>query len=339
MNDESGKALLSEEETEALLEAMRRADGGLEGGELRPADLTASERHLQEESEACRKVLPLLAEELRALTFRLVECSVSLESATLETPQVSSRGPNVQGVSRVAIRSVKDGRRVGWLVLPYGLLRFILDRRFGAPLNVQRNDAAEVDVRVLSAVEKRVLQPLLRDLVGSAASHLVGERSLWSSGELGDESEQGEEFAPKAHLDLQISLRPLATGAEVLRLVLDPEVMRTFRPLRPAPRPAARGPLYRKQMAALLQEARVELVAILGRTESSIARVLALEVGDVIRLEQSRDLPTELWLEDRVVALGRPVTREGIVSLEVSEIRDASREFFGMSDGSVQERS
>ena len=57
---------------------------------------------------------------------------------------------------------------------------------------------------------------------------------------------------------------------------------------------------------------------LLGRALATMEQVLSLEAGDVLLLQKQADGAADLFVGDKVVALGFPVTCEGHYALQVA---------------------
>jgi flagellar motor switch protein FliM len=76
----------------------------------------------------------------------------------------------------------------------------------------------------------------------------------------------------------------------------------------------------RGRMAARLALAELEMVVVLGRAATSVRKVLSLNVGDVLRLDEAPTAPLQLFVEGQKKMLGSPVVSHGNIAVEVTEL-------------------
>jgi flagellar motor switch protein FliM len=79
--------------------------------------------------------------------------------------------------------------------------------------------------------------------------------------------------------------------------------------------PSAPDPRATAAMAAV----ELDVVAELGRTQVSAARLAALKVGDVVRLGLPVDAPARVVAGGRMLFTGRPATRGGHLAIELAD--------------------
>ena len=71
-------------------------------------------------------------------------------------------------------------------------------------------------------------------------------------------------------------------------------------------------------LAEVLCGASVELHADLASTELSVAELLALRPGDILRLDQTQTDPVAVRVEGVTKFLGQPMQRGGVFGVEVT---------------------
>ena len=62
----------------------------------------------------------------------------------------------------------------------------------------------------------------------------------------------------------------------------------------------------------------VEVVAILGRTTTTVRALLALERGSVLRLDSAPERPVDVRVDGVTVLRGMPVVKDGNLAIEVN---------------------
>jgi flagellar motor switch protein FliM len=70
--------------------------------------------------------------------------------------------------------------------------------------------------------------------------------------------------------------------------------------------------------AAAVANVEVELVVDLGRIKVPLAKLAALQVGDVLRLPLAVDAPVRLHVGDKQLFVGRPTTRGSQIAVEIT---------------------
>lgn len=114
-----------------------------------------------------------------------------------------------------------------------------------------------------------------------------------------------------------ISLSTPAPFAGRIQLIAAPETLA-------APRvPPKTNASSREQIEALLADVPIRLVVRLGRASLAIGDLAALQIGEVLALDRSLQDPLVLECNGVPAAFGRPVTRNGAIGLEVTEVASA----------------
>ena len=72
-------------------------------------------------------------------------------------------------------------------------------------------------------------------------------------------------------------------------------------------------------MAARLAFAEIELVAVLGTRRSFVGEVLAMDVGQVLRLDSVPGQPLSLQVEGVTKLRGMPVIHHGNLAVEIHQ--------------------
>jgi flagellar motor switch protein FliM len=316
MNSETPEPLLSLEETSALLDAMRSgSEGDVAVDELDLASPERPLRHALATADACAR---LIGQAVDKLLLRTTGHPSSTEELPAEiTPYKMVRGGIPHG-SAVVRLSAPDGS-VGLLILGPMLVAFILDRRMGAPLTPDSSITPRTE---LSALDRRLLAPV---------SNAVAEEfsKLWCADAAGLQTSevlaQGADLPALAQFEpmLQITLRvvpagqagdqvifALSSGLVVLAKGTRAELPRALRP----------RAADRQKLEIAINQANVEAIAVLGETRSTIRDVLALRVGDIVRLEGSPTQPIDVRSGDKIVLRGTPVVRHGNLAIHVSQL-------------------
>jgi flagellar motor switch protein FliM len=316
MSVDGAEPLLSLEETNALLDAMR--SGSEDEGAVEPLDLTSAERPLREALGAADSCARTLAEAMDKLMLRTTGCSSSTEELPAEiVPYKVMRGAIPQGAAIVPFRS-NDGS-LGVMTIGGQLVSFILDRRMGAPLGRELpNDPRTT----LSMLDRRLLQPFSASVVELFSKHWCGDANAFPAGPVLSQAADIPllpQFEPMLQMVFRVTPNGVA-GDQVL-LALSSGIVSRNKPLdEPGKIKTPPNPMDRGRMVAALRGADIELVAVLGQQHATVRELLALRSGDVLRLENTAEEPLEVRVGDRPVLRGSPVVRRGNLAVQVAEV-------------------
>jgi flagellar motor switch protein FliM len=318
MIEETAEPLLSSDETEALLAAMR--NGAANAQSARELELGSTDQRLRQSLERADAVGKDFAIELRKMLRRVTGVSHLVREGSADVvPFNVFASSTVQGT---AIGTLKlAGKVVGFVVLGPRVTVRVLSRRLGGA--VPAADAPEEEPRLfLSPVDRRVARPFLTETLELFNAFWGGEELAL---ELGDVLARAADlpkltqFEPLLRLPMQIGISP--DQSEEMCVVLTSAAVPSVSAA-PAPEPAA-PPISnedRARLAARLAQAEVEVVAVLGHARSTVRDVLRLNVGDVIRLDEPPDAPIRVSVEGRQKLFGLPVVRHGNLAIEVIRV-------------------
>lgn len=308
--------LLSLEETNALLDAMR--SGSEETDSVEVLDLTSAERPLREALTTADTCARSLAEAIDKLMLRTTGCSSSTEELPAEiVPYKVLRGGIPQGTAIVPFRS-NDGS-TGIMTVGTALVSFILDRKMGAPLG---RDLPSEPRTTLSALDRRLLEPFT-----SAVAELFGKswcndpKAFPAGPVLAQAADMPalQQFEPL----LQMVFRVTPTGlmGDQILLALSSGIVSRAKPQTKTPVVKTQpSPVDRARMEAALRGTEVELVAMLGQQRATVREVLALRAGDVMRLENTPEEPLDVRVGQRAVFQGTPIVRRGNLAMQVTHV-------------------
>jgi flagellar motor switch protein FliM len=173
MTEETAEPLLSSDETEALLAAMR--NGASNNQTTKELSLGSTDQRLRSTLEHADTVGKAYALELRKMLRRVVGVPHSVREGTADVVPFNVLASTI--VPGSAIGTLKVGANiVGFLVLGPRITVRVLSRRLGA--GVPAADAPEEETRsLLSPVDRRIARPFLMETV-----ELFNQ--YWSKGEL-----------------------------------------------------------------------------------------------------------------------------------------------------------
>jgi flagellar motor switch protein FliM len=308
--------LLSLEETNALLDAMR--SGSDDNGKVEALDLTSAERPLREALTTADNCARSLAEALDKLMLRTTGCSSSTEELPAEiVPYKVVRSTIPQGAAVVPFRSA-DGS-LGVMTVGGQLVSFILDRKMGAPLG--RDLPAEPRV-LLSGLDRRLLEPFTAAVVELFAKHWCGDTKAFPAGRVLAQPADLPilpQFEPLLQLVFRVTPTGIA-GDQIVLALASGIVSRAKPQLNTVVVKAEPSEADRQMMEEALRGADVEIIAVLGQQRATVREVLSLRVGDVVRLDNTPDEPLNVRVGDRNVFRATPMVQRGNLAVQVASV-------------------
>jgi len=289
-SDAPDRGLLTAEESEALFAAMR--DGRLAAVDAAPASLGAADAPLVRALPGAEGANKVLAGALRDALFRLVQGAGEIDPKPPEVAQNLADLPDA-----VSWRLVSAGEIVGAITLGPELARLMLDRRLGT--SDQMRPAAQRDVRPISLLDRRMLEPLALVLAEAASARTGTPLAV------------GPPAAPPSPALRFTFTAKIGLVTDDVTIALGPAALRGG---------AAAPPVVeRGHVARNIADVEVDMVAVLGRIPASVRELLALEEGAVLRLGPSPEDPLPVLVDDFLVARGAPCVHHGQLALRVTE--------------------
>lgn len=320
MSDDGSEPLLSGEETDALLDAMRQSAGSAPEKAVEGLDLVSSEPRLRSALSASDLAARRLVVEYRRLLLRQLGCPTAITPQPAEITPYSVLREGIAPGSAVATLSDRDGG-LGLVILSPELVSFMLDRRMGAPLKLgAENEDAEPEVREnLSNVDRRVVRLFLSDLLESFSRAwcdrpvAIQVEKIISLEDLPDLPQ----FEPLLRITTTVSPSGGVPGTSLFALTANMVSSTLPAPAKlEAPPPT---PSQQRHMKARLKSTEVMLAAFLGTSRSTVREILSLDEGDVIRLGSAPAEPINVYSGGIIVARGMPVVHHGNLAIEVRE--------------------
>jgi flagellar motor switch protein FliM len=319
MNEDIAEPLLSSDETQALLAAMRSSAANNQSA--KELELGSTDQRVRQSLERADEVGKEFAAEMRKMLRRVTGIAHTVREGTADVVPFNvfaSSTPQGTGIGTLKLA----GKLVGFVMLGPRVTVRVLSRRLGGA--VPGADAPEEEPRVfLSPVDRRIARPFIGETVELFTS-------LWSKDdpglELGDVLARAADlprllpqFEPLLRLPMTISVTP--EQSEEMCVVLTSAAVPSVTPaVEPEPAMAPVNNVDRARLAARLAHAEVEVVAVLGHARSTVRDVLRLNVGDVIRLNEPPDAPIRVSVEGREKLFGLPVVRHGNLAIEVIKV-------------------
>lgn len=309
--------LLSQEETDALLDAMR------EGGNAQPdadeIDLTSPDRPLRAAMGHADRTAEVFVRAASRCFLRTLGCSTNVEEEPCEIIPFSVLASALQPGSAVAILKAADGSS-GFMILGPTLVGYVLDRQMGAPLSASDSDARPPSTETLSNLDQRIVAPFMQRLAETFSECWCGQSAFRVQEVLARTADMPQ--LPQFEPLLRVATKAVPIGAagdEILVALTAQAVLATV-PRREdtQPEPSATD---QARMRRRLANTEVECVSLLGTARGTIREVLGLSAGDVLRLESVPGKAVPVHVGDVVVAHGMPVVHHGNLSLEITKTR------------------
>lgn len=291
---------LSAEESEALLDAIRT---GAAGDGARSAALGSADEPLRRATRRADESILVLETALAGALVRSGEVPASMEHEPSSVLTYETLAGALDKAAAVWLFHAGDAKApLGVVVVGATLAAALVERRLGAPSGV----APRALERAPSAIERRVLEPLARELVGSTAHTFLGPETELALVPFRPELEPVSRFAPCLRLAVRTSLR---SGVQS-------EVLVAFFANALTP-PSVGLAEARPRVMAAVSAVEVVAIAVLGSCRSTVRDLLALSAGSVLRLDAAPERPIELRVDGVPVLRGMPVVKDGNMAIEV----------------------
>jgi flagellar motor switch protein FliM len=297
--------LLSPEEVAAL----RTSEGG-EEAKVVPIDLHGSERAARKALAALdRLLIPVTAGAQRSLGRALqAPCSVDSKPAEVVGPQAAATVIETQVQSA---RIQAGAETVALVGVELSLAFALVESAFGAAVSEAPASPLYVPERHrLTQLELKVVAPTLLGMADLLASAFQAEGAPLKSELL----TQTFELPPSC--DYVVLWRLEVKAGAVSGSITTTALPALLGALRNQSGASLASP-NRSRMTSLLRSASLELSADLGSTELSVAELLALRAGDVLRLDRSHADLLPVSVEGVAKLWGRPIQRNGVFGIEV----------------------
>jgi len=294
-------SVLTAEEIDALRQEMPKSSRQPE-----EIDLARSDRQLRRRLAGVERRLDLLARSIKATLSQFLRTPCAGAPPPVEVIGPQAGQASLQSSALTFRLQDAGGAPLGFAGLDAPLCFRVVEAAFGAP--VVPNSAVP-ERKDLTAVERDTLTPLYESLAGQISEHLATPQLAVSVQltTLPPELPKECETLVRWHLD--------ADGAGglggVTLLLLASWVERSSGSSSPAPTSG------HQQIAAALRIAAVELSATLGSAELPLAELLALRIGDVLRLDRNQNESVPVLVEGITKFLAQPVQQGGVYGVKI----------------------
>jgi flagellar motor switch protein FliM len=322
MSEGGYEPLLSSDETDALLQAMRNGSPG-GGASAKEVELGSADQRLRKSLARADDVARDWAAEVRKIFRRMLGISVSVREQSTDIVPYSVSQQSVPPGACVCVLRSADGA-LAFLIMGPGLTSFVLNRRLGGSADVQTPPSQGEDIRdFLSALDRRIVRPFCEEVL-QAMCAIWGPDEVQLSivevlGRPVDMPRLGQ-YEPLLRLPLTVSFGTDTPNNEELTVLFSGNSINVPQVEEKAPEAPVAASGDRALMVARLSHAELELVAVLGRSNSTVRTVLSLSVGDVLRLEEAPSSPLTVFIEGQKKMIGVPVVSHGNIAIEVTQM-------------------
>ncbi len=301
---ESGGAglRLSAEESEALLDAIR---SGAASGAARKATLGSADEPMRRALRTADEALPTLARTLQATLLRVNagQSETAFEPSSVVTYESFASGLD-PAAATWRVHAGNPREPLGLVVIGPALASAILERRLGAPSTLAGTRPVE---RAPSPLERRVLEPMVREVLSAAVKPFLADASALVLSEHRTDVETVSRFAPCLRMFVSLALKNGTTTDVTIALFGAAFVSKPVASL------ADGG----GRVMEAIEGVEVSAVAILGHCVSTVRDLLSLEAGSVLRLDGAPDRPIEVRVDGVPLLRGMPVVKDGNMAIEV----------------------
>ncbi len=293
---------LSAEESEALLDAI---SSGADAGGARAASLGSADEPMRRALRRADEVLPVLETSLRDTLVRAgtPPTEIGHEPSSVVTYEALSSSID-RSAAVWLVHSGDPSAPLGLVVIGTAVAGAMLERRLGASAALIGSKAIE---RAPSAFERRVLEPLAREVLAVAIAPFVEDTKSLVLAAHRSESGTISHFAPCLRMYVRLALKNDVASDVVVALF-----SATFNA-----RPSAALGRGQVRVIEAVEGVEVDAVAVLGRCRSTVRELLSLVTGSVLRLDGAPDRPVEVQVDGVPVLRGMPVVKDGNMAIEV----------------------
>ncbi len=315
LGPEADEPLLSDEETNALLDAMREEERTGEV-EVVSTDLGSPEGPMREALGRADAAASALGKAARTQLLVMTARGIDVELLPAEIVPRDVLGSSLD--PRAMLYDLRHrGTSHGILSIDSGLARYVLERSMGA---AGEDPSGGPATRGFTDLDRRLLGPFPKAVSTALANSFLEGRPLSLTPHDEPEDVSGStRFEPMLRLGLRFAVAGTRVGELLIALNATSVAASAPKPDDEAnARPAVKAEIA---LRASVRQAEVELVAVLGRAPSSVRQLLELAKGDVFRLDGSPRDPLQMCVGDVVVARGKPLVVAGDLAVEITELR------------------
>ncbi len=306
----SSAAVLTPEEMQALRQHAQELGDKQTAQAL---DLTANDRGMRKAEKSLSRTLGLFATRLQAHLRVMVKRPAAVSSEPVEVIGPAAANALLEDVA--AVVEVRDPRAglIGYLAIDTAMAFSLVERAFGAT----KGAGAAPTRKKLTRLETETVLPFVGELVGhlSKALGVEGDNRFYFERVMGTFApELPEGIASVGVWRCDATAEPLK--GQIILVLLPPLTEIAIR----QSKPAAPAPVSQEsRLARHLLEADVTVSGTLGFANVSVAELLALRPGDLVRLEGAVSDPVVVAVQGHTKFIAQPSQRAGALAVVVEK--------------------
>ncbi|MCS6912298.1 MAG: FliM/FliN family flagellar motor switch protein [Myxococcales bacterium] len=307
--------LLTQSEMDALREAMHDRGGA---PLVRSVDLCADDRLLRRALPQIEEAGAHAAECLRLSFTRALRGAVTVSPQPAEILLAEDARALEERTAGRLVLSCEPSQADVPLLLDVQLVLLHVQREFGGSLeanNPGRGELTGLERGLLARLGPSLAEALSRAFVGLGlrlrSRHAAARACVTNS---------WPRQASVIALSWRVAVGSVSAG---VHLLLPHVVIEALRAQLSGERPGGRDLRWRTQLVEQLRMVEIEVIAELGRAQSTLSQILSLQVGEVLRLDRSLTEQVPVLIDNRVKLRGRPGTRGDTVTLTIEEIGES----------------
>ncbi len=316
-------ATLSPEEVKALMSAIQDGKVATEGtggrrGPVANYDLTSQDRIIRGQMPTLDAINEQIAQQLAIGLTGRTRLAIRVAPAAATLLKFADLSPLLAPPASVCVLGLGSGFGFGLAVLEPGVGDQLLAAALGDRRSRQPEAMAE-SRHDLTAVEQGVLKRLLTvftDAIAAAWEPVMPFRPEPLRFEL---DPRMASIAPPSDVGI-VSGFELSGGMEGrLQLVIPYAVVEPAKQILSAPRQLSQGGDHRAATAMMreIEQVRVDIRGLLGRTRITLSRLLELTPGEVLLLDHDEASPLPISVQGREKMLGSPSISGGAMAMKI----------------------
>jgi len=322
-------ATLSPEEVKALMGAIQEGRIGADAASARGVpvaeyDLTSQDRIIRGQMPTLDAINEHIAQQLAIGLAGRTRVTLRVASATATLLKFADLTPLLAPPAGICVLDLGNGSGFALAVLEPGMPEQLLSVALG-DRRARQADDPQARGRELTAVEQGVLKRLLRVLTDAMAVAWDGVLPFRPEPLRFEVDPRMASIAPPSDIGI-ISGFDLTGGVEGrIQVVLPYSAVEPAKQYLAAPRRSPQRAEDRVSQAMIreLEQVRVDVRGILGRTRINLSRLLALSLGEVLLLDSDEAAPLPIVVQGRTKILGTPTVSGGALAMRVENAIEA----------------
>jgi flagellar motor switch protein FliM len=319
-------ATLSPEEVKALMSAIQDGKVAAEGGRgahgpVATYDLTSQDRIIRGQMPTLDAINEAIAQGLAIGLTGRTRLAIRVSSAAATLLKFADLTPLLAPPAAVCVLGLGGGYGYGLAVLEPGLGEALLGAALG-DRRARQPDAIGEARREFTAVEQNVLKRLLVVLTDAIAAAWEPVLPFRPEPLRFEPDPRMASIAPPSDVGI-VSAFELTGGLEGrLQVVVPYAAVEPAKACLSAPRRLSQRGDDRvaRMLAREIEQVKVDVRGVLGRTRITLSRLLELSPGEVLLLDRDEDAPLPVTVQGREKLLGSPSVAGGALAVKVEQV-------------------